>query len=98
MAKSVLGHIRTPCEVFNDDSMQEECQQLLPTASEMRLLRFLIGVLQLRTEATDILEGEWYLTSNVGHVLLTQLRRDVSSGFVHFHRDGAQERIPLSLV
>ena len=78
--------------------MEEEYQQLLPTASEIRALKFLIGVLQPFAEATDILEGESCLTSNVAHVLITQLRRDVSSGFVHVHRDGAQERVPLSLV
>ena len=98
MAKSVLAHIQTLREVFNDDSMEEEYQQLLLTASEIRVLRFLIGVLQLFAEATDILEGESYLTSNVARGLITQLRRDVSSGFVHVHRDGAQGRDPLSLV
>ena len=90
MAKSVLAHIQTLREVFNDDSMEEEYQQLLPTASKIRVLRFLIGVLQPFAEATDILEGESYLTSNVAQVLITQLRCDVSSGFVHVHRDGAQ--------
>ena len=98
MAKSVLAHIQTLREVFNDDSMEEEYQRLLPTASKIRVLRFLIGVLQPFAEATDILEGESYLTYNVAHVLITQLRRDVSSGFVHVYRDGDQERVPLSLV
>ena len=73
MAKSVLAHIQTLRELFNDDSMEEEYQQLLPTASEIRVLRFLIGVLQPFAEATDILEGESYLTSNAAHVLITQL-------------------------
>ena len=98
MAKSVLAHIQTLREVFNDDSMEEEYQQLLPTAFEIRVLRFLIGVLQPFAEATDILEGESYLTSNNAHVFITQLRRDVSSRFVHVHRDGDQERVPLSLL
>ena len=98
MVKSVLAHIQTLREVFNDDSMEGEYQQLLPTISEICVLRFLIGVLQPFAEATDILEGESYLTSNVAHVLITKLRRDVSSGFVHVHRDGAQECVPLSLV
>ena len=98
MAKSVLAHIQTLREVFNDDSMAEEYQQLLPTASEICVLRFLIGVSQPFAEATYFLEGESYLTSNVAHVLITQLSRDVSSGFVHVHRNGAQERVPLSLV
>ena len=97
-AKSVLAHIQTLREVFNDDSMEKECPQLLPTASEIRVLRFLVAVLQLFAEATDILEGESYLTSNVAHVLITQLRRDTSFGFVHVHRDGAQEHIPPPLV
>ena len=98
MAKSVLSHIQPLREVFKDNSMEEEHQQLLTTASEICILRFLIGDLQPFAEATDILEGESYLTSNVAHVLIAQLRRDVSSGFVHVHRDGAQQRIPLSLV
>ena len=98
MAKSVLTHIQTLREAFNDDSMEEEHQQLLPTAPKIRVLRFLIGVLQPFAEAKDILQGESYMTSNVAHVLIAQLRRDVSSGFVHVHRDGAQKRIPLSLV
>ena len=33
MAKSVLAHIQKLREVFHDDSMQEEHQQVLPTAS-----------------------------------------------------------------
>ena len=79
MAKSALAHIQTLREVFNDDSMEGEHQKLLPTASEIPVLRFLIGVLQPFAEATDILEGESYLTSNVAHVLFAQLRRGVSS-------------------
>ena len=98
MAKSLLAHVQTLREVFNDDSMEEKHQQLVPAASEICVLRFLIGVLQPFAEATDILDGESYLTSNVAHVLIAQLRRDVPSGFVHVHCDGAQERIPLSLV
>ena len=57
MAKCVLAHIQTLREVFNDDSMEEEYQQLLPTASEIHVLNFLIGVLQPFAEARDILEG-----------------------------------------
>ena len=57
MAKSVLAHIQTLREDFNDDSMEEGYQQLLPTAFEIRVLRFLIAVLQPFAEATDILEG-----------------------------------------
>ena len=97
-AKSVLAHPQTLREVFNDVSMEEEYQQLFPTASEICVLRLLIGFLQPFAEATDILNGKSYLTSNVAHVLITQLRRDISSGFVRVHRDGAQERVPLSLV
>ena len=52
MSKSVLAHIQALREVFNDDSMEEKYQQLLPTASKIRVLRFLIGVLQPFAEAT----------------------------------------------
>ena len=70
MLENVLKNQKILQCVFLNDSFEENNQCLLPTASEFRSNCLLCSLLAPFGDATNLLEGETYITGSLGQAVL----------------------------
>ena len=76
MMNIIFRNRKTFQSVFWNDSFDDTRQSLLPTQSELRSLRLLRALLALFLDATNVIEGQTYVTASMAHGIVLQLHSE----------------------
>ena len=88
MLESILNNQKILQRVFLDNSFEENRQSLLPMVSEFCSILLLCSLLAALPNATNLLEGEIYITTSLGHAVVRQLRSELLADGYEIWRDG----------
>ena len=89
MLESIIKNQKILQRVFPYDSFEQNRQCLLPTVSEFRSIYFVCSLLAPFADATNLFEGETYITASLGHAVVQLLRTELVADGLEIGRDGS---------
>ena len=99
MMDSILRNQKTFQSFLWNDSFDDTRRRLLPTQFELQSLRLLCALLAPFLDATNVIEGQTYVTASMTHRIVQQLHSDPLEDRVDvWLDDNTVERVPWAQV